>query len=55
MGPTTLLPLQGSLAADFYRFKNPLPSAEFEPVNVGSNVKHANYYTTEDNLHVHKQ
>jgi hypothetical protein len=32
----------------FITLKNPSPSAEFKPANLGSNVKHANHYTTED-------
>jgi hypothetical protein len=34
--------LQNSIAC-----KNPLPSAGFEPANLGSNGKHTNHYTTE--------
>jgi hypothetical protein len=32
----------------FITFKNPLPLARFEPMNLGPNGKHANHYTTED-------
>jgi hypothetical protein len=43
----------------FIGFKNPSPSAGFEPANIGSNCKHANNYTAEgdysysySNLHI---
>jgi hypothetical protein len=34
--------------ACFVALKNPSLSAKFEPSNYGSNGKHANHYTTED-------
>jgi hypothetical protein len=33
----------------FVALKNLSPSVGFEPANFGSNSKHANHYTTEDN------
>jgi hypothetical protein len=40
-------PSEGRRAADFYRPWKFIVSTEFEPANFGSNVKHANHYTTE--------
>jgi hypothetical protein len=41
----------------FIKLKNPSPLAGFEPMNLGSNGKHANHYATEDNwgtsTHIH--
>jgi hypothetical protein len=34
----------------FIALKNPLPLTGFEPVNLGSVGKHANHYTTEDDM-----
>jgi hypothetical protein len=36
----------------FVALRNPSPSAGFEPANLGSDGKHANHYTTEDNAEV---
>jgi hypothetical protein len=36
-----------SRAMDFYHLKNPSFSAWLEPVNLGSNGKNNNHYTTE--------
>jgi hypothetical protein len=41
-------PSERRYAADFYRPLNPSPSAVAEPMNRGSNGKHASHYTTED-------
>jgi hypothetical protein len=41
-------PSEGRRAADFYRLKNPSPSAGFEPANLGCYGMHANDYTIED-------
>jgi hypothetical protein len=40
-------PKEGMLQI-FITFKNPLPSAGFEPTNLRSNGKYANHYTTKD-------
>jgi hypothetical protein len=45
-------PPKESLQQIFIAIKNPSPSAVFEPANLGSNDKHANHYTTEDNTMV---
>jgi hypothetical protein len=34
----------------FITLKNPLPSAGFEPANLGSNGKHGNHQTTEGDI-----
>jgi hypothetical protein len=49
VGPT---PPKESLQQIFIAIKNPSPSAVFEPANLGSNDKHANHYTAEDNTMV---
>jgi hypothetical protein len=36
MGPTALLPSEGSRAEDFFALKNPTASAGFEPANLGT-------------------
>jgi hypothetical protein len=47
MEPTVLLPVsEGRRAA----LKNSSPSTGFDPANLGSNGKHPNHYTTEDNF-----
>jgi hypothetical protein len=43
----TSSPKEGVLRI-FISLKNPMPSAGFEPANLGSNGKHATHYTTED-------
>jgi hypothetical protein len=48
MGLMTLLPSKGSCAKNFIPLKSPLLSAGFEPMNLGSNGKHDNHYTTEN-------
>jgi hypothetical protein len=45
----TSSPTEGVLQT-FIALKNPSPSAGFEPTNLGSNGKHANHYTTEDDI-----
>jgi hypothetical protein len=41
-------PSEESSAMDFFTLKNPSLLAEFEPMNIGSNGKHNNLYTTEN-------
>jgi hypothetical protein len=50
MGPTALLPLRRRRPADFTALRSSSPSTGFEPTNLGSNGKHTNHYTTEDEL-----
>jgi hypothetical protein len=48
IGPTALLPSERSRATDFMALMNPSLLAGSEPANLGSNGKHDNHYTTED-------
>jgi hypothetical protein len=41
-GPQLSFPSEESRAEVFYGLKNPLPSAGFEPANLGTNGKHGN-------------
>jgi hypothetical protein len=41
---------KGSRTTDFIALENPLPSAGFEPANLGSNGKHDNHCATENDL-----
>jgi len=41
MGPTTLLPLRRKACWGFFRPKNPMASAGFEPANLGTKGQHA--------------
>jgi hypothetical protein len=51
MGLTALLPLWRKVCCGFFiTLNNPSPLAGYEPVNLGSNSKHANCYTTKDNF-----
>jgi hypothetical protein len=51
MEPTALLPLRRkSCCGSWSPLKNLSPSAGLEPANIGSNTRHANHYTTEDDL-----
>jgi hypothetical protein len=51
MGPTVLLlPPQKVVLQIFMTLKNPLLLAGFEPVNLGSNSKHDNHYTTKNDI-----
>jgi hypothetical protein len=43
MGPTVYFPSEGSRATDFFALKNLLSSAGFDPLNLGSNGKHATF------------
>jgi hypothetical protein len=43
-------PSEGRRVTDFIAFKNPPPSAKVEPANLWSDGKHANDYTTEEDL-----
>jgi hypothetical protein len=54
MGPPgfTSHPMEGVLWI-FTAVKNPSPSAEFEPANLGYNGKHANHYATEGGFIIH--
>jgi hypothetical protein len=47
-GRRLYFPSAGRRAADFIALKNPSPLATFEPINLGSSGKHANYYATGD-------
>jgi hypothetical protein len=46
-GQTALLPLRRKACWGFFRPKNPMASAGFEPANMGNRGQHANHYTTE--------
>jgi hypothetical protein len=51
MGPMALLPLQRKACCRlFITLKNLLPSARFEPADLGSSGRHANHYITEDDF-----
>jgi hypothetical protein len=53
MGPTTLLPApRKGVLRTLITLKSSSPSAAFELTNIGSNGKHANYYTTEDGYRI---
>ena len=41
MGPTALLPLRRKARWGFFRPKNPMASAGFEPANLGTKGQHA--------------
>jgi hypothetical protein len=41
-------PLKEGMVQIFIILKIPLPSARYEPANLGSNGKHANHQTTKD-------
>jgi hypothetical protein len=47
MGLTALFPLRRKACCGFLSPIKSIASAGFEPVNFGSNGKHANHYTTE--------
>jgi hypothetical protein len=50
MGPTASLSLRKKdVLCIFIALKNPSSSVGFEPANFGSNGKHDNHHTTEDN------
>jgi hypothetical protein len=47
MGPTISF-LKEDVLQICFAHKNPSPSAGFEPANLGSNGKHANQYTRDE-------
>jgi hypothetical protein len=48
MRQTVLLSQKKNVLRVFNTLKYPSPSARFELAKLGSNEKHANYYTTQD-------
>jgi hypothetical protein len=52
LGLTALLPFRRKVWCGFLSPLKSIASAGFEPVNRGSNCKHANHYTTEVNIGV---
>jgi hypothetical protein len=50
MGQTALLPLRRKACWGFFRPKNPMASAGFEPANLCTRGQHASHYTTEATL-----
>jgi hypothetical protein len=51
-GAMASLPLRRNSFCDFIAIKNPSSSAGFQPANLGSNCKHNNHYTTENDEHL---
>jgi hypothetical protein len=50
MGPMALLLLRRMASGGFFRPKNQMASAGFEPSDLGTRGQHANHYTTGEKL-----